>query len=119
VAAYDDASGVTAAFNRNVLSVLNAALDGDIDLFDFEHVARWNAGEERIEMWLRAVRPVRARLAAIELCWTLPVGGEVLTETSAKFRVPGLHAELAAAGLTPLRTWCDDAGDFSVTLARC
>ena len=118
IAAYDDREGVTAAFNRNVLSVLNAQLDGDIDPDDFEHVARWNEAEERMEMWLRARHPITARLAAIDFHWTLPAGGEVLTETSAKFRVPGLHTELAAAGLEPVRTWCDAADDFSVTLAR-
>ena len=51
--AYDDSAGVTAQFNRNVLAVVNRELDADFDLDAFEHVARWNADEERIEMWLR------------------------------------------------------------------
>ena len=57
VRAYDDSAGVTAAFNRNVLSVVNRELDADFDLDAFEHVAKWNADEERIEMWLRADAP--------------------------------------------------------------
>ena len=118
VAAYDDAAGVTAAFNRNLLDVLNAQLGGDLSSDDFEHVARWNAEQERIEMWLRARVPVHAHFRAIGLDWSLPPGGELLTETSAKFRLPGLHEELRAAGLEPVRTWTDPDEDFSLTLAR-
>jgi L-histidine N-alpha-methyltransferase len=117
VAAYDDADGVTAAFNRNLLDVLNAAFDGDLRPEEFDHVARWNADEERIEMWLRARVPIQAHLRALDLDWSLAAGDALLTETSAKFRVPGVQAELTAAVLTPVRTWCDDADDFSLTLA--
>lgn len=117
VAAYDDAQGVTAAFNRNLIEVLGRLLDAGLDPADFEHVARWNADEERIEMWLRARRPVHARFPSIDLDWSLPEGGELLTETSQKFRLPALREELAAAGLAPARSWTDAAGDFSLTLA--
>ena len=118
LAAYDDAAGVTAAFNRNLLEVLNAQLEGDLSPDDFQHVARWNPDEERMEMWLRARVSVQAHFSAIGMQWSLPAGGELLTETSAKFRLPGLHAELRAAGLEPLRSWTDPEGDFSLTLAR-
>lgn len=117
VAAYDDAQGVTAAFNRNVVDVLARELDADLDADDFEHVARWNAEDERMEMWLRARRPVRTRFGALGLDWSLPAGGEIWTETSTKFRVAGLREELVAAGFLPVSTWTDDAGDFSLTLA--
>ena len=63
VRAYDDSAGVTAPFNRNVLSVVNRELDADFDLDAFDHVARWNADEERIEMWLRATERQQVRSA--------------------------------------------------------
>jgi L-histidine N-alpha-methyltransferase len=117
VRAYDDAAGVTAAFNRNLLDVLNRELDGDLDPVDFEHVSVWNAELERVEMWLRALVPVTAYFRRMDFTWTLPAGGRLLTETSAKFRVEGLHEELHRAGLDPTHTWTDPAGDYSVTLA--
>ncbi len=117
VRAYDDAAGVTAAFNRNLLDVLNRELDGDLDAVDFEHVSVWNAELERVEMWLRALVPVTAYFRRMDFTWTLPVGGRLLTETSAKFRVEGLHEELHRAGLDPTHTWTDPACDYSVTLA--
>ena len=117
VRAYDDAEGVTAAFNRNLLDVLNRELDGDLDPEDFEHVSVWNAELERVEMWLRALVPVTAYLRRMDFAWSLPAGGQLLTETSAKFRVEGLHEELRRAGLDATHTWTDPAGDYSVTLA--
>lgn len=117
VRAYDDDAGVTAAFNRNLLDVLNRELDGDLDPDDFEHVSVWNAQQERVEMWLRALVPVTAYFRRMDFTWTLPVGGRLLTETSAKFHVEGLHEELHRAGLDPRHTWTDPAGDYSVTLA--
>ena len=118
VAAYDDARGVTAAFNKNVVDVLARELGADLDPDDFDHVAVWNADAERIEMRLRARRDLTVRIDALDLDWWLPAGSEVLTETSHKFRVEGVQAELRAAGLTPVRTWTDEADDFSLTLAR-
>src|SRR6185369_7225561 len=67
VAAYDDSAGVTAQFNRNVLAVVNRELDADFDLDAFEHVARWNPAEERIEMWLRAASAEHVRISALDL----------------------------------------------------
>jgi len=118
VAAYDDSAGVTAAFNRNLIDVLRTELHADgLASDDFEHVARWNADESRIEMWLRARRPVRAYFPELDLDWRLPSGGELLTEISVKFRIDTLRSELAAHGFDPVTTWTDAAGDFSLTLA--
>lgn len=118
VRAYDDAQGVTAAFNRNVLTVLNRELGGDLDESAFRHVALWNAEQEWIEMRLRAMRPVRARLAELDLDVEFAQGEELRTEVSAKFREEGVRAELADAGFEPHRWWTDSAGRFALSLAR-
>ena len=117
VAAYDDAAGVTAAFNKNVLAVLNAELGADFDLDAFEHVARWDAGREWIEMRLRAVTPQSVRIARLGFTATFAAGEEMRTEVSAKFRADGVRAELAAAGLSPRSWWTDADGQFGLSLA--
>jgi len=117
VAAYDDAQGVTARFNKNVLAVVNRELDADFDLSAFEHVARWNADEERIEMWLRASTPQRVRVGALELTVDFAAGEEMLTEVSCKFRPERFGAELEAAGLHRTHWWTDAAGDFGLSLS--
>ncbi len=118
IRAYDDSQGVTAAFNKNVLHVLARELDADVDVDDFDHVAVYNDDEERIEMRLRAKRDLVVHLKGIDRRWELAAGEEILTETSAKFRVEGLRSELAAAGFAVVTTWTDPAGDYSVSLAR-
>ena len=115
VQAYDDAAGVTAAFNRNVLTVLDRELDGDLEPDDFDHVALWDADNEWIEMRLRARRPVHARLRALDLEVDLAEGEEIRTEISAKFRRHNVERELSEAGLTPNHWWTD--GDFALVLA--
>jgi L-histidine N-alpha-methyltransferase len=117
VRAYDDAAGVTARFNRNVLAVINRELDADFDVDAYQHLARWNAEEERIEMWLRAGRRQTVRVGALELTVDFAVGEEMLTEVSCKFRPDGVGAELAGAGLRRIRWWTDGAGDFGLSLA--
>jgi len=117
VAAYDDAAGVTARFNRNVLAVVNRELGADFDLEGFEHVARWNPDHERMEMWLKSTAPQRVTVSDIDLSVKFDVGEQMLTEVSCKFRPDGIAAELAAAGLKSRRWWTDPAGDFGVTLA--
>jgi L-histidine Nalpha-methyltransferase len=117
VAAYDDAAGVTAEFNRNVLAVINRELDADFDVHAFEHVARWNAEQEWIEMWLRSTRRQRVRVRALDLDVALGAGEEIRTEISAKFRRASLSAELDRAGLRIKRWWTDPAGDFALSLA--
>ncbi|MBW0015531.1 L-histidine N(alpha)-methyltransferase [Mycobacterium sp.] len=117
VRAYDDAAGVTARFNRNVLAVINRELDADFAADSYEHVARWNAEEERIEMWLRSPVFQRVRIAALDLTVDFAAGEAMLTEVSCKFRPDGVNAELAAAGLRRIRWWTDRAGDFGLSLA--
>lgn len=117
VRAYDDAAGITAAFNRNVLAVVNRELGADFDLDAFAHVARWNSGEQRIEMWLRSRRRQRVVIAALDLAVEFAAGEEMLTEVSCKFRPEQVAAELAAAGLRRRRWWTDAAGDFGLSLA--
>jgi L-histidine N-alpha-methyltransferase len=118
VAAYDDSAGVTAEFNRNVLRVLNRQLGADFDPEAFTHVALWDAEQEWIEMRLRATRPMRVRVAALDLSVSFAGGEELHTEISAKFRRSGVSAELAAAGFEAVRWWTDPKGRFGVTLAR-
>jgi L-histidine N-alpha-methyltransferase len=117
VAAYDDSAGVTAKFNRNVLAVVNRELHADFDLGAFEHVAKWNADQERIEMWLRAGRAEQVFIADLDTTVEFAAGEEMLTEVSCKFRPDGVAAELAAAGLTRTHWWTDTAGDFALSLA--
>jgi len=117
VAAYDDAAGVTAAFNKNILSVLNAALGADFDPDAFEHVALWDAGAEWIEMRLRSLQPQRVTLPAIDLQVTFGEGEELRTEVSAKFRRERVAAELAAAGFTMAGWWTDEQGRFGLSLS--
>ncbi|MFC0505873.1 L-histidine N(alpha)-methyltransferase [Micromonospora costi] len=118
VPAYDDAAGVTAEFNRNVLRVVNRELGGDFDPAAFTHVARWDATHEWIEMRLRADRPMRVRIADLDLDVTFAAGEELRTEVSAKFRPEGVAAELAAAGFVHRAFWTDPDALFGVTLAR-
>jgi L-histidine N-alpha-methyltransferase len=117
VRAYDDAAGVTARFNRNVLAVINRELDADFDVDAYQHLARWNTDEERIEMWLRSDRRQRVRVRALELTVDFAPGEEMLTEVSCKFRPEAVGAELAAVGLRRTRWWTDDASDFGLSLA--
>ena len=117
VAAYDDAAGVTAAFNKNVLAVLNRTLSADFDPDRFEHVARWNAAEEWIEMRLRSRESQRVRIHDLGLTVDFAQSEEIRTEISAKFRRDKVAAELAAAGYRLAEWWTDPAGDFALSLA--
>ena len=118
VAAYDDAQGVTAAFNRNVLSVINRELGADFDPMAFDHLAIWNADEEWIEMRLRARDRMRVNVDALDLAVDFVPGEEMRTEVSAKFRREGLGDELEAAGFAPGPWWTDPDDDFALTLAE-
>jgi len=117
IAAYDDAAGVTAEFNKNMLRVLNAELDGDFDPDEFEHVAVWDGASEWIEMRLRSAVEQTVRLRAIGLTVRFGAGEEMRTEISAKFRREGVTAELAAAGLALRSWWTDPAGRFALSLS--
>jgi L-histidine N-alpha-methyltransferase len=117
VAAYDDAAGVTAAFNRNVLAVLNRELCADFDVDAFDHVARFDEEHRWIEMHLRATRPMVVRIHGLDLQIELAEGETIRTEISAKFDRQQVASELAAAGFTATGWWTDPDGDFALTLA--
>jgi L-histidine Nalpha-methyltransferase len=118
VAAYDDAAGVTAEFNRNALRVVNRELGGDFVPDAFEHVALWNADEAWIEMRLRAVGAQHVRLDALDVALDFADGEELLTEISAKFTEERITAELWDAGLVVDTTWRHGDDDFLLVLAR-
>jgi L-histidine N-alpha-methyltransferase len=117
-AAYDDPTGVTAEFNRNVLHVINRELDADFPAADFDHVAFFDRKHEWIEMRLRACRPCRVRVADLGLSVDFAAGEELRTEISAKFTRPRLEADLQAAGLALDRWYTDDEELFALSLAR-
>lgn len=117
VRAYDDAQGVTAAFNRNVLHNLNATLGADFDPDAFAHVARWDEGAQRIEMWLRATTPMVVRIADLDLEVAIEAGEELHTEISAKFTPDVVAARMAEAGLGLRRFDTDPRGWFGLALA--
>ena len=98
VAAYDDAAGVTADFNRNVLHVLNEQLGGDFDPELFRHVALWNEDEQWIEMRLRAEEATEVSLAGAGITVRFDEGEDLLTEISAKFTPERVEQELTEAG---------------------
>jgi L-histidine N-alpha-methyltransferase len=116
--AYDDAAGVTAAFNRNVLSVVNRELDADFDESWFAHVALWNAEHEWIEMHLLSLRDQVVTIGDLSLRISFARGELMRTEISAKFHVAGIEQELIAAGLELVQLWTDPAGDFCLSLSR-
>ncbi len=117
IAAYDDAAGVTAEFNKNILRVLNAELDGNFDLDEFDHVAVWNATDEWIEMRLRSAIDQAVLLKAMNLSVQFTAGEEMRTEISAKFRREGVAAELAGAGLELRSWWTDAQARFGLSLS--
>jgi L-histidine Nalpha-methyltransferase len=118
VAAYDDARGVTAEFNRNLLHVPNRELDANFVPERFAHVAAWDRDEQWIEMRLRATEAMSVRLAAIDMNTEFAAGEEMQTEISAKFTPERVRSELAAAGLEVTGNWTDPDGDYLLTLAR-
>ncbi|MEV0093946.1 L-histidine N(alpha)-methyltransferase [Streptomyces sp. NPDC050738] len=117
VAAYDDAAGVTAEFNKNVLAVIDRELGADFDASDFDHVARWDRGHEWIEMRLRARSALTVKIPELDLVVQFEKGEELRTEVSAKFRQEGVRTELAAAGLELREWWTDSEGRFALSLS--
>ncbi|MGW2088591.1 L-histidine N(alpha)-methyltransferase [Streptomyces sp. NPDC001880] len=117
IAAYDDAAGVTAEFNRNVLGVVNRELGADFDPAGFGHVALWDPEHEWIEMRLRARRAHTVKIPDLDLVVSFEAGEELRTEVSAKFRQEGVRAELGSAGLRLDQWWTDSGGRFALSLA--
>ena len=111
------AAGVTAAFNRNVLHVVNRELGADFAPERFAHVARFDTDEEWIEMWLRSEGAQQVTVADLGLTVGFGAGEAMRTEISAKFRRQGVEEELGDADLSLARWWTDAGGDFAVSLA--
>jgi dimethylhistidine N-methyltransferase len=116
VAAYDDAQGVTAAFNRNLLARINRELGGDVPLEAFAHVARWNDAEARIEMHLEARRDVAFTVDGQPFAMT--AGETIHTENSHKYDARGARLLLAAGGWTTVAEWTDPEDQFAILLAE-
>jgi L-histidine N-alpha-methyltransferase len=118
VSAYDDAAGVPADFNRNVLSVLNEQLGGDFDPERFEHVALWNEEAQWIEMRLRALQGTEVSLADAGITVRFDEGEELLTEISAKFTPERVERELSEAGFVVDGMWGAEDGEFLLSLSH-
>ena len=116
LAAYDDAAGITAAFNLNLLTRINRELDGDIPLDGFRHEARWNDILSRIEMHLVAVRDVEFTVSGRR--FSFAAGSSIHTENSHKYGRRGARLLLLAGGWTPVAEWTDPGGDFALVLAE-
>jgi len=112
--AYDDAAGVTAAFNLNLLARVNAELNGDFDLAAFAHHVRYDETRGRIEMHLKSLKAQRVSVAGRR--FDFAKGETIHTENSHKFTIPEFHLLARAAGFEPLHTWTDAKGLFSVHL---
>lgn len=115
-AAYDDAQGITAAFNRNILRHVNRLISSDFEPAQWQHVAFYNSAQSRIEMHLQAK-------ADVTVCWPggrrrYRRGEHIHTENSYKYSVDGFVALLRAAGFAQVQYWCDAQAWFAVMLAR-
>jgi L-histidine Nalpha-methyltransferase len=117
-AAYNDSRGVTAEFNRNVLSVLNRELGADFDLDSFEHVARWDPENLWMDIRLRSVANQVVNFSALDMLVPFGAGEEMRTEISTKFMRPGLEGIYAEAGLELTDWWTDREGLYALSLAR-
>ncbi|MFJ9870616.1 L-histidine N(alpha)-methyltransferase [Streptomyces sp. NPDC101165] len=117
VRAYDDAAGVTAAFNKNVLAVMNRELGADFDPDAFDHVALWDTEQEWIEMRLRSLTAQTVKVPALDLAVDFAAGEELRTEVSAKFRKEGVTAELDAVDLELTHWWTDTESRFALSLS--
>ena len=112
VPAYDDAAGITAAFNLNLLVRINRELDGDFALDQFAHEARWNDAEGRIEMHLVSRRDQEVRIGTARFAFR--AGETIHTENSHKYTLDQFRALAVEAGYKPRAAWTDSAGLFSV-----
>jgi len=118
LAAYDDGAGITAAFNRNVLTRLNRELGADFNASAFVHRAVWNAEASRMEMYLESRTAQTVRLAAFDLTVQFGPGERIHTENSYKYKPGQAEALMARAGFEALETWTDRREWFAVCLGR-
>lgn len=114
--AYDDIDGVTAAFDLNVLAVVNRELDADFDLAAFRHLSVWDAENEWIEMRLESLRAQKVHIGALDLTVAFEEGEQMRTEISTKFRRERVEREAQAVGLRVKEWWTDTAGDYALSL---
>jgi L-histidine N-alpha-methyltransferase len=119
VAAYDDPEGVTEAFEKNALRVVNARFGADFQPDAFAYAAYWDPREERVDMRLAALEPMRVRVPRLESSFTLARGDEIRTEVSAKFTRGSLAAAAADAGLEVDAFFADPGELFGLALLRC
>jgi len=118
-AAYNDVDGYTAAFNLNVLNVLNQALDGDFDTSSFEHHAFFDADKSRIEMRLRSCCQQTVTLQDIDLKINFEDGEHIITEYSRKYTADSIHQLLNSAGFSPQHMYAGDNNEFMLILSSC
>jgi L-histidine N-alpha-methyltransferase len=116
LAAYDDPLGVTAAFNRNLLARINRELGGNFDLDGFEHVARYDSDERRIEMHLRSRRAQTVSIARARLTTTLREGETIWTESSHKYSPDEPFRMAGETGFRPIAQWIDREWPFAENL---
>ena len=116
--AYDDAAGITAAFNKNVLVRINRELGGHFDLERFRHVARWNEGASRVEMHLESTTLQEVAVDDLEISVRFAPGETIHTESSTKYDLPHVERLLAAGGFRLQTTYHDDERRFAVHLAN-
>jgi len=116
-AAYDDAAGVTAEFNKNVLAVLNRQLGADFELDSFQHVARFDGEAERMDIRLRSLADQEVRIDGLDLDVSFAAGEEMRTEISTKFTRERLEAVYAGSGMEMRGWFTDPAGDYALSLA--
>ena len=117
VAAYHDVTGVSEAFNKNVLLVINRELGADFDTDAFTYIPFWNPTHSRVEMRLQATSPQSIRIGDLDLDVELAAGEEIRVEISSKFQPEDLAAEVAEAGFDVDQFW-SGVGDFGLLLAR-
>jgi L-histidine N-alpha-methyltransferase len=116
IEAYDDATGVTAAFNLNLLNRMNRELGANFHLKSFSHLAVWNHSEQRIEMHLVSRKKQRVLFASLHAWVDFDAGETIWTESSHKFRTEELDEEAARSGFTVVKTWTDSEWPFAETL---
>jgi dimethylhistidine N-methyltransferase len=116
--AYNDAAGVTAAFNLNLLERINRELGGHFDVGAFRHLAMWNQEQSRIEMHLQSVRSQLVPIDELRLCVRFAAGETIHSENSHKYTIESARAMLRGAGFAKVKTWMDERGWFAVHWAE-
>ena len=115
-AAYDDALGVTAAFNLNLLARINREFDADFDIRAFKHYVEYNSSLGRVEVYIESLREQRVRLRKLDIEASFTTGERIHTENSYKYDLDGLSALASATGFKRARTWLDEGRQFSSNL---